>query len=72
MDFFNAVDAMLSRIEADPEQFPPTLEDPRYHRALLHRFPYAVFFEIEEKEIWVVAVVHTSRRPDFWRERLSR
>lgn len=38
-------------------------------RALLRRFPYAVYFVIENKDIVVVAVLHVSRGSAQWQLR---
>jgi len=34
------------------------------------RFPYRLFFFVEEDLLTVVAVAHNSRRPDFWEDRI--
>ena len=41
-----------------------------YRRALIRRFPYAVFYEQSEATVTIYAVFHTSRDPDKWRQRL--
>ncbi len=38
-------------------------------RALLKRFPYAVYFAVEEDSIVVLAVLHASRDPAEWQRR---
>jgi plasmid stabilization system protein ParE len=38
-------------------------------RALLKRFPYAVYFAIVEDVVVVVAVLHASRDPAEWQRR---
>lgn len=40
-------------------------------RALLRRFPYAVYFAIEGHIIVVLAVLHASRDPAEWQRRSS-
>lgn len=35
-------------------------------RALVHRFPYAVYFAIEADAIVVLTVLHVSRNPAEW------
>lgn len=42
----------------------------KLRRLLLHRFPYALIFELQRDECVVWAVAHTSRRPGFWRRRI--
>lgn len=40
-------------------------------RALFRRFPYAVYFAVEEHVIVVLAVLHASRDPAEWQRRSS-
>jgi plasmid stabilization system protein ParE len=49
--------------------YPVVHED--YRRALVRRFPYAVFYQRYETTAWILAVFHTSRDPNKWRQRLS-
>jgi plasmid stabilization system protein ParE len=35
-------------------------------RTLLHRFPYAVYFAVEDSVVIVIAVLHASRDPAEW------
>jgi plasmid stabilization system protein ParE len=39
-------------------------------RALLHRFPFGVFYLIDGDAIVVIGVLHGSRHPDRWKSRL--
>jgi plasmid stabilization system protein ParE len=39
-------------------------------RALIQRFPYAVYFSLEGETIVVLAVLHTSRDPAEWQRRI--
>jgi plasmid stabilization system protein ParE len=41
-----------------------------YRRALVRRFPYAVFYEYTRETVTIYAVFHTSRDPEKWRLRL--
>jgi hypothetical protein len=36
------------------------------------RFPYAIFFEPRSDEIVIVAIMHTSRSPGYWRSRVTK
>jgi hypothetical protein len=38
-------------------------------RALLRRFPYALFFVVEEQTLFVIACFHASRNPLQWQWR---
>jgi plasmid stabilization system protein ParE len=64
--FFAAVDSLLPRIGENPRQFPLAYDDLR--RALVTRFPYALFFRTEAEGIYVVACAHTSRTPFYWQQ----
>ena len=46
-------------------------EAEHYRRALVRRFPYAVFYEYVKGTVVIYGVFHTSRDPDKWRLRLS-
>ena len=41
-----------------------------YRRALVRRFPYAIFYEYGDEVVTVYCVFHTSRDPEKWRQRL--
>ena len=62
-EFTTAVD----RIGALPDQFPEVGKDVR--RALLHRFPYAVYFVRRKDVAVVIAVLHQHQRPGGWKPR---
>jgi len=38
-------------------------------RCLVHRFPYGVVYSIEQDEIFILAVMHLRRHPDYWKKR---
>jgi plasmid stabilization system protein ParE len=65
--FIDAVDHVLRRIRESPLQFPSIATEIR--RALLHTFPYAIYFRLTEERIVVLAVLHLHRDPRIWRER---
>ena len=39
-------------------------------RALTRRFPYAIFFSVEQETIVIVAVLRTARDPAEWQRRI--
>jgi len=65
--FLDELDYVLTRVTAAPFQFPSI--QPGVRRALLHRFPYSVYFLTGDDEIEVIAVLHQRRHPDTWRSR---
>lgn len=70
--FLDDLEQTLGRIEAAANSFPELetlpMSEP-YRRALMKVFRYAVIFEILEEEVLVVAVAHTSRKPNYWLNR---
>jgi plasmid stabilization system protein ParE len=67
-EFLSCVDACIEAIRRGPESYP--IVDQTYRRALVRRFPYAVFYEHAEGTVTIYAVFHTSRDPNKWRRRL--
>jgi plasmid stabilization system protein ParE len=65
--FREAIDALTKRMSANPRQFPIVLRNAR--RALLRRFPYALFFAVEGDTLLVIACFHASRDPSQWQKR---
>jgi plasmid stabilization system protein ParE len=61
------IDGLLDRLGQWPLQFPVILRDVR--RAVLNRFPYALYFFIEPETVVVIAFLHTSRNPTLWQTR---
>lgn len=53
------IDAAFGRIEAGPERYPVNYRGLR--RALVHRFPYAIYFTEIGNDIVVIAVLHQRR-----------
>lgn len=69
--FLDDLEETLQKIEANPYGFPKleTLPDSEpYQRAIFKVFRYAVIYEILPDELLVIAVVHTSRKPNYWAE----
>lgn len=65
--FLADVHRTFTRIEERPLQFPAMVGDVR--RALLHTFPYAVYFRASPDVLVVLAVLHLRRDPKMWRQR---
>jgi plasmid stabilization system protein ParE len=65
--FRQAIDALADRMSANPRQFPVVFKNVR--RALLRRFPYSLFFVLEDQTALVIACFHASRNPLRWQNR---
>jgi plasmid stabilization system protein ParE len=68
-EFLSCVDACVQHICRSPGLYAKIHEE--YRRALVRRFPYAIFYEYNSKTVTIYCVFHTSQNPGKWRERLS-
>jgi len=59
----------IAGIEREPLRFACVRDDAR--RALLRRFPYAVFFVVGQEQISVIAALHMARDPAIWQKRAA-
>jgi hypothetical protein len=64
LEFVAAADHVLVDIGEAPERFPTWA--PPWRRAVLRRFPFVVFYEVEQDHVAVMAVAHARRRPGYW------
>ena len=62
--FLAIINSTFDAIESYPEMFASVHRDVR--RALVARFPYAVFYRVEVRRIVVLTVLHTARDPRLW------
>ncbi len=67
-EFLSCVDACVQGIVRSPEARKAVYAN--YRRALVRRFPYAVFYEYAGGAVTVYGVFHTSRDREKWRQRL--
>jgi plasmid stabilization system protein ParE len=65
--FVGEVRESLRRIGDNPLRFPIVDRDVR--RALLHKFPYSIYFVNEPEAAAIIAVLHQHRRPRAWKSR---
>ena len=66
-DFAAEIDRTLSGILQEPLAYPRVQAEVR--RALVGRFPYAIYFRATPNEIVVLAVIHGRRHPRRWQSR---
>lgn len=66
-EFLDEARAAFSRIEANPLAHVDVYRGLR--RALLRRFPFALYFRVESEAVSVVAIMHGSRSPAAWKAR---
>ena len=68
-DFAVEVYSAIERILAYPRAWMILAEDVR--RCMTRRFPYGVLYTKEPESIFILAVMHLHRDPDYWKHRIS-
>jgi|SRR6056297_3860117 len=66
-EFLDTFDQTLRMVCSYPEINPQVQENIR--RCLLNRFPYAVYYGVNEETIIIIALAHLRRKPDYWIQR---
>jgi plasmid stabilization system protein ParE len=66
-EFGESLAALLTRVASNPLSFPTIHGEAR--RAVLARFPYAIYFRFADETV-VVLSVHGRRDPNRWRGRM--
>jgi toxin ParE1/3/4 len=65
--FVDAVETGVRQIIADPLRWRIIEADVR--RYLVKRFPYGIYYTVEQGTVVIWAVKHLRRDPDYWQER---
>ena len=68
-EFIVAVEETVRKISANPLH--GRIEKPQARSYKVERFPFRVVYQVQPDRIWIVAVAHLSRRPGYWRRRVS-
>jgi len=66
-DFAIEVYLTIQRITSFPGAW-PIIED-NIRRCLINRFPYGILYDFEKETIYILAVMHLHREPDYWKKR---
>lgn len=66
-DFLKELDAACQTIAELPFTWPKFDDD--FRRFLLGRFPFSVIYRVVSQTVYVVAVMHNSRKPEYWNSR---
>ena len=45
------------------------LIDSTTRRCLTNKFPFGILYRIVNNSIWIIAVMHLHRKPDYWENR---
>lgn len=67
--FVKAIESGIDEILAYPKAWRIVEEDVRRH--LIKRFPFGIYYCIEGDRIMIYAVMHMSRDPNYWKNRIE-
>ncbi len=67
-EFLDEVLHSISLIQENPLSYPLVLRDT--HRAVVSKFPFAIFYRVVDYHLVVIAVMHGSRSPRAWKSRI--
>ena len=62
------VEEAVAAIRLNPESWPPHRRT-GFRKYFVNRFPFTVFYMDVPNCIWIAAIAHESRRPDYWKRR---
>lgn len=68
--FLLSVAKAIDGLRATPKMHQIVVDDIR--RKLLQRFPYFLYYQVEESRVVVVGLFHTSRDPQTWQDRVDK
>ena len=66
-DFASEVYSTINRTVSLPKAWSVISGDIR--RSLVKRFPYGILYSEEQSGIYIIAVMHLHRFPDYWKHR---
>ena len=66
-DLISRVEAVFRSLQRSPKMCVRVFEETRL--SLMPRFPYAIVYRIDDTQITILAVYHTSRDPRGWQQR---
>jgi hypothetical protein len=65
--FIDCVESAIRRATEAPTRWPVYEADVR--RCLVRVFPFAILYSVEADYVLIIAVMHLSRAPGYWRDR---
>jgi hypothetical protein len=67
LDFAKEIYTTINRIIHFPEAWSKLSKNTR--RCLTNRFPFGVIYRVTNQEIFIIAVMHLSKKPNYWNKR---
>jgi plasmid stabilization system protein ParE len=65
--FINAIEDTVYRIRESPNRYIEI--DHEVRKCMVRRFPYKLLYTVEQDFILILAIMHCSRKPGYWKNR---
>ncbi len=62
--FTEEIDSTIERIKLNPDLYPSIVEDIK--RIQVNKFPYSIFYKIEDDTLVILRIFHNKRKPIDW------
>ena len=69
IEFAQEMDFVIERILADPTSYEKGSGN--VYSLRTKRFPYAVFYALEDETVVILAVMHLRRKQGYWKDRIE-
>ena len=67
-DFLHELESGLMSVQTMPVAW--AVVTPGFRPYLLQKFPYGIIYQITPQAVFIVAVMHLSRKPGYWKQRV--
>ena len=68
LEFLEEIELSIEKIKEFPERWQKKHNSIRHY--LLQQFPFTIFYISEPNCIYIVAISHQKRKPEYWIERI--
>lgn len=67
MEFAAEVQVAVAFAYSHPEAGAPVANG--FRRVIVRRFPYSVVYRVQGEQLYIIAVAHQRRKPNYWNDR---
>ena len=67
--FKEEIQKAINRIIKYPKAWPIVDKDIRKY--ILHKYPYNVLYSLEKDHLYIIAIAHQHRKPNYWIDRFE-
>lgn len=67
--FVATIEGSIKDIASAPKTW-PIIDEPSIRRYVCRRFPFVIYYRSENDGVVIYAIMHTSRQPNYWIDRL--